>query len=473
MRIIFNHAQIAKLLQSFSEDVAHFYESIRLHPVTPPDLLQRIAALVEGPLNEYGLGIHNATAVLKETILPGLAYTAGPRAFPWVIGGVTPAALIGALYQILYDQINMVSGASIGPQLEKETIRLLLDLFHLPRAIFDGIFTTGATASNICALAIARQWCGQEYGLDIATEGVDVIPSIQIYSAAPHASIAKALSVLGIGRKNLMIVPTIKDREVIDITSLESALAKSDRKAKIVVASAGTVNSGDFDAIAKIRTLCDRYNAWLHVDAAFGLFAACSNDHKILLNGIESADSITVDGHKWLNVPYDCGMLFVKEAHKRHQAATFSSISNYMSLAADEPMNKGLENSRALRALPVWLALKAYGHQGYQELVKDNCAFASAAAELIVATGLYELLTPVRLNIVLFKAKNVDSLEENNRLLAEINKTGKIFMTSTVWAGKQALRIAVCNWQTSIDLDLSALGEALTAGMVKYKECRD
>lgn len=458
------------MLQSFAEDVTHFYEAIRVHPVTPPDLSQRVAALVEGTLSLQGLGIANATAALKETILPGLAYTAGPRAFPWVIGGVSPAALIGALYQILYDQINMVSGASIGPQLEKETIKLLLDLFHLPRAIFDGIFTTGATASNICALAIARQWCGQEQGIDIATEGVDAIPSIQIYSAAPHASIAKALSVLGIGRKNLMIVSTIKDREAIDITALENTLAQSARKAKIVVASVGTVNSGDFDDIAKIRTLCDCYNAWLHVDAAFGLFAACSKDHKALLNGIEGADSITVDGHKWLNVPYDCGMLFVKEAHKRHQVATFSSVANYMSLAADEPMNKGLENSRALRALPVWLTLKAYGHQGYQELVKDTCAFASAAAELIVATGLYELLAPVILNIVLFKAKNVDSLDENNQLLAEINKTGKIFMISTVWAGKPALRIAVCNWQTSIELDLNALGEALTVGMIRYKE---
>lgn len=468
--IRFNKPEITLLLQSFAEDVSHFYDSIREHPVTPPDLLQRIAALVEGPLSEHGLGIYDATTALKETILPGLAYTAGPRALPWVIGGVTPAAFIGALYQILYDQINMVSGTSIGPQLEKETIKLLLDLFNLPRTTFEGIFTTGATASNICALAIARQWCGQAYGVDVATEGVAAMPAVQIYSAAPHASIAKALSILGIGRKNLRIISTKKDREAIDITALENALAQSDRKAKIVVASAGTVNTGDFDDIAKIRTLCDRYNAWLHVDAAFGLFAACSNEHKALLNGIESADSISVDGHKWLNVPYDCGMLFVKQNHKHHQVATFSSVSNYMSLAADEPMNKGLENSRALRALPVWLGLKAYGHEGYQELVKDNCAFANAAAELIADTGLYELLAPVRLNIVLFKAKNVDSLEENNQLLAKINKTGKIFITSTVWAGKPALRIAVCNWQTSVELDLGALGEALTVGMEKYEE---
>ncbi len=471
--ISFNKSEITRLLKSFVEEVPHFYESIREHPVTPPDLLQRIAALVEGPLNEHGLGIRNATTALKETILPGLAYTAGPRAFPWVIGGVTPAALIGALYQILYDQINMVSGASIGPQLEKETIKLLLDLFNLPRTTFDGIFTTGATASNICALAIARQWCGQAYGFDIADEGVDAMPAVQIYSATPHASIAKALSILGIGRKNLILVPTLQDREAIDILALENALTQSTRKAKIVVASAGTVNSGDFDDIAKMRTLCDRYNAWLHVDAAFGLFAACSDDHKTLLNGIEGADSITVDGHKWLNVSYDCGMLFVKTAHKQHQVATFSSVSNYMSLAADEPMNKGLENSRALRALPVWLALKAYGHQGYQELVKDNCAFANVAAELIADTGLYELLAPVRLNIVLFKGKCIDSVEENNQLLAEINKTGKIFITSTIWAGKPALRIAVCNWQTSIELDLGILEEALTVGMERYynKEC--
>lgn len=467
--IAFNKAELGRLLGAFTTDVLGFYESSREHPVTPPDLAARIAALSEAPLSTDGLGLEGATTALKKEILPGLAHTAGPRAFPWVIGGVTPAAFVGALYQVLYDQINMVSGASIGPKLETETIKLLLDLFGLPREIFEGNFTTGATASNICALATARQWWGEQHGVNIATDGMLGLPPVEVYSASPHASVPKALGILGMGRKSLQLIPTITDREAVDIAALETALARSTAVAKIVVASAGTVNTGDFDDIARVREICSKYNAWLHVDAAFGLFAQCSARYRDLIAGIETADSITADGHKWLNVPYDCGMLFVRSTHKRQQVAAFSSIADYMSKAADEPMNKGIENSRALRALPAWVSLKAYAHKGYEELVEQNCAFAQEAATMIAHLGTYALLAPVRLNIVLFQGLGIHSSEENAKLVQAINATGKIFITSTVYAGKPALRIAVCNWQTNIAEDLAAVCEALTEGMTAYQ----
>ena len=142
----FNKTILTTLLESFIADVLEFHESVRERPVIPLDLAKRISDFTENALNVEGFGLNEAAITLKENILPGLANTAGPRAFPWVIGGVTPAALIGSLYQILYDQINMVSGASIGPKLETETIKLLLDLFKLPREHFEGNFTTGATA---------------------------------------------------------------------------------------------------------------------------------------------------------------------------------------------------------------------------------------------------------------------------------------------------------------------------------------
>lgn len=467
--ISLNKVILAELLSSFAADVLGFYESIRSRPVVPLDLPERIAALVDDALKTEGLGLEGATRILKKDILPGLANTSGPRAFPWVIGGVTPAAFIGALYQILYDQINMVSGASIGPKLETVTIKLLLDLFELPRDIFEGSFTTGATSSNICALATARQWWGEQNGINIAVEGMTDLPPFEIYSASPHASISKALGVLGMGRKSLILTPTLTAREAIDADALEVYLARSTARAKIVVASAGTVNTGDFDDLIRIREICSKYNAWLHVDAAFGLFAKCHAKYKNLIAGIELADSVTADGHKWLNVPYDCGMLFIKSVHKSCQIATFSSVADYMSKAADEPMNKGIENSRALRALPAWVSLKAYGHQGYEKLVEHNCAFAQAVAAMLSESGHYKLLAPVRLNIVLFQGIEISSLEENAKLVQEINKTGKIFITATVYEGKPALRIAVCNWQTSIILDLSVTQEALMEGLSAYR----
>lgn len=468
--ISLNKVTLPKLLNTFVTDVMSFYDSIRERPAIPLDLSARITALVEKSLNIEGLGLEKATTTLKENIVPGLANTSGPRAFPWVVGGVTPAAFIGALYQILYDQINMISGASIGPKLESETIKLLLDLFQLPRNIFEGNFTTGATASNICALAIARQWIGEQHGINIAVDGMNGVTPIEIYSGSAHASISKALGILGMGRKNLKSVSTLQDREAIDIVALETLLKNSTAKAKIVVASAGTVNTGDFDNLVEVKKICEKYNAWLHVDAAFGLFARCSDQFHALTSGVEFADSITVDGHKWLNVPYDCGMLFINSEHKRHQVATFSSVADYMSKAADEPMNKGIENSRALRALPVWTSLKAYGQKGYQELIERNCSFAQAAAAMLLETGEYKILAPIRLNIVLFQGVGINTSEENAKLTQEINKTGKIFITSTVYAGKPALRIAVCNWQTSVDLDLEAVRAALTEGMAAYRE---
>ena len=457
----FNKTILTTLLESFIADVLEFHESVRERPVIPLDLAKRISDFTENALNVEGFGLNEAAITLKENILPGLANTAGPRAFPWVIGGVTPAALIGSLYQILYDQINMVSGASIGPKLETETIKLLLDLFKLPREHFEGNFTTGATASNICALAIARQWWGEQYEVNVAVEGFVNLPPLEIYASSPHASISKALGILGIGRKHLKLIATLEGREAINIEDLQQQLSRSTARARIIIASAGTVNTGDFDDLIQLKSLCQAHNAWLHVDAAFGLFANCSEQYRHLITGIEAADSITADGHKWLNVPYDCGILFIKSEHKHYQLATFSSMADYMSQAADEPMNKGIENSRALRALPAWISLKAYGQQGYQELVERNCEFAQKTAAMIAETNYYELLAPVKLNIVLFQGKGILTAEENLKLVQAINQTGKIFITSTVYRGKPALRIAVCNWQTDIDSDLNIVRDAL------------
>lgn len=467
--IAFNAPEFTTQLQTYCTGLLEWLQDIRKLPVSPPHLDAHIAAFTETTLPEAGLGLTGAVSEFRARVAPGLANTAGPRAFPWVIGGVTPGAFLGALYQVQFDQINMVSGASIAPKLESETINLLLDLFDLPREGFTGTLTTGATASNISGLACARQWWGHQHGINIADVGMSGLPPIEVYSACPHASVDKALGILGCGRKSLIRVKRMPGREAVDLASLAEHLSKSTAKAKIVAASAGTVNTADFDALRDVAAICREHNAWLHVDAAFGLFAKCHPAFTALADAVELADSITADAHKWLNVPYDCGILFVKKDHKPHLVSSFSSVADYMSQAADEPMNKGIENSRALRALAVWMTLKTYGREGYRELIERNCAFASAAATSLSELGDYELLAPVRLNVVLFHAKGIATAAENAQLIKHINATGKIFITGTVYDGMPGMRIAICNWQTDIGEDLSAVVEALAEGMAAYK----
>ena len=186
------------------------------------------------------------------------------------------------------------------------------------------------------------------------------------------------------------------------------------------------------------------------------------------MQGIEEADSITFDCHKWPNIAYDNGVLFINQKHTQHQLSVFNSSAIYMSQVPDEPMNKGIENSRALRALPVWVSLQAYGREGYTELVEANCQFAEAVSKLISEIDAYEVLAPVHLNIVLFRGRNIVDITEHQKLVAAINATGKIFITGTSWLKQPAMRIAVCNWQTSIELDLSAVKEALLQGFTHY-----
>ena len=468
MKIKQDLGQMRALLGEFSERFLEHQRTIHEQPVVPVNLDELIEAFKGQQLSAEGYGMEQMHERLKAEVMPGLSNTAGPRAFPWLVGGVTPAAFIGALYQLMFDQINMVRGASIGPDLEAESINMLLELFDLPVDEFTGVFTTGATASNLSGLASARQWCGHNCGVDVANDGLSGSKPIKVFAGSIHSSITKAQSVLGFGRNALKLVGTMKDREAIDLVALEKALsAAGDGVEKIVVASAGTVNSADFDNIVAVAALCETYKAWLHVDAAFGLFARCSPEYAHQARGIELADSVTCDGHKWLNVPYDCGFFFIRKKNERCLTETFNASAAYLSGSAAEPMNRGVENSRALR-LPVWATLTAYGREGYRELVERNCAFAKKVAEFVEKDEELELLTPTKLNVVLFRSKSITDTSDNAKLVAAINGTGKLFLTPTVYKGEPALRVAVCNWQTTEDEDLALTIVGLKEGMATY-----
>jgi glutamate/tyrosine decarboxylase-like PLP-dependent enzyme len=304
--------------------------------------------------------------------------------------------------------------------------------------------------SNFTCLALARQWLGQQQGKDIAGDGLSL--PIKVYSAVPHSSALKSLAMLGIGSRNCITVPTLPEREAIDIQALEQLLLQNSAEPCIVLSSGGTVNSVDFDDMQAIAQLKSRHNFWWHIDAAFGGFASCSPKYAHLLKGWERADSITIDGHKWLNVPYDNAFFFTRKEHARLQIQTFHN-SNAPYLGNPEErfsyLNFLPENSRRFRALPVWFTLHAYGKQGYRHLVEENIRLANLLAKGLEETGLYILSAPVRLNVVCFTTADTHNRHQRvSKIVEKLNAGGNVFMTPTIYKGTPSLRAAFVNWRT-------------------------
>ncbi|MGH2616533.1 MAG: pyridoxal phosphate-dependent decarboxylase family protein, partial [Thermomicrobiales bacterium] len=344
------------------------------HHAAPSDLAPRF----DDPLPAIGCSPDEALREWFARAEPGIVRSPGPRYFGFVTGGSTPAALAGDWLASALDQ--NAAGWLFSPaatQTELATIRWLLDLFGLPGS-WSGALTTGATMANLCGLAAARHWASRELGFDAARDGLGGRPSIPVLgSTEVHQSAIKALGVLGLGRNALH---TISARDgVIDLDGLERALAVIDGPA-IVIANAGEVNTGAFDPIRAIAERCAAHDpgAWLHVDAAFGLYAVLSPAHAHLLDGLALADSIASDAHKWLNVPYDCGFVLVRNAASLRGA--FAAAAAYLNLdeapVGWDAFDYVPEISRRFRALSVWCALRAAGRAGYAEIVTRSIANA-------------------------------------------------------------------------------------------------
>jgi glutamate/tyrosine decarboxylase-like PLP-dependent enzyme len=409
------------------------------------------------PLNDLpqtGIGAIEAIDLFEKDFADKITNSAGSRYFGFVTGGSTPASVAGDWLVTTYDQNACGSNDSIAPQIERQTIHYFKQLFGLSPDYF-GSFVTGATISNFVSLAIARQWVGEQHGIDFSNEGTGTVP-IKILSATPHSSIVKSLSMLGIGRNALIKIDTLPDREALDLIALENYLKQNPEPA-IVVANAGTVNTVDFDDLEAIGNLKKKYRFWMHVDAAFGGFAACSEKFSHLMKGINHGDSITIDAHKWLNVPYDAAMQFTK--HKALQLKVFQNSAAYLGDPEKSPdyFHYTPENSRRFRALPSWFSLMAYGKKGHAEIVERNCACASQLGELIKKSDPFKLLAPVRMNVVCFTLKEESlTFERIQRFLRAVLVDGRIFFTPTLYKGVPAIRAAISNWQTtSADMELT------------------
>jgi glutamate/tyrosine decarboxylase-like PLP-dependent enzyme len=459
--------QLQIILSQVLEEADRFFRTLPNRPAGIPP--QPISLK---PLPPEGLGATGALQAFRRRFAAAMTGSSGSRYFGFVTGGATPAAIAGDWLTSIYDQNAFGSEDSAAPYLEQEAIGWLRQLFGLSAA-HQGTFVTGATMANLVGLAIGRQWVGHQQGINIAQAGLIGLPALTVFSGAPHSCIFKALSMLGMGRSSLQTVPCLPDREAIDLAALRQRLsqAAAQQIACIVVANAGTVNTGDFDDLQAIAALKQEVPFWLHVDAAFGGFAACSPLYRSQVAGLDQADSIAIDAHKWLNVPYDAAMQFTR--HRSLQIQVFQNSAAYLGADAEVPPEKPdfvhltPENSRRLRALPAWFSLLAYGAEGYREIVERNCAIAQSLGNQIDESPDFRLLAPVRLNVVCFTLA-APTPEAIKQFLTILNRQGKIFLTPTVYQGIPAIRAAFSNWRTEAEdgaIAWEALNQAIEAAL--------
>jgi glutamate/tyrosine decarboxylase-like PLP-dependent enzyme len=431
------------------------------------------AARFGGALPEEGAGAARALEELAAGLDAATA-SPGPRFYHFVTGGVTPAALGGDWLATALDQ-NTFSwvGSPLGTRLETVALGWLKELFELP-AEWGGALTTGATAANFTALAAARQWWGERHGRDIAADGAAGLPPVPVLSSGfVHPSALKALAMLGIGRASVR-VHARDSAGRLDAGSLADDLRDLGGAPAIVIGNAGEVNAGEFDPIDELADLAGEHAAWLHVDGAFGLFARLSPRSAALAAGVERADSVIADGHKWLNVPYDCGFAFVRDPGLLGKV--FSLTAAYLPGEEPEPTYGYLtpESSQRARALAVWAALRAWGRSGYREMVERHLDLAQRLARRVDDAPDLERLAEVPLNIVCFRYRpegadeaELDTL--NTRLGADVLADGRVYVGTTSFEGKVAFRPAIVNWRTrASDIDLFVkvvreLGTGLTA----------
>ncbi|KAK3810198.1 MAG: pyridoxal phosphate-dependent transferase [Benniella sp.] len=487
-------------------------------------------------LTQQGVGLESTVEELLSRIGPSMANSTGPRYFGLVTGGVTPAALLADWVVSTYDQNTILyspeamSGYSV---ITEQAMKMAVDLFHLPREkedsddhhdhhnhhqdddrddkeegtvrtalgtatittasgvgvgvggrkesrYFRAMTTTGSTASNVVGMAVGRQWLGiHDRGVDYSQEGYD--GQVVVLTNMAHASVWKAASILGIGRRQVVEIPGMgvtKEDEKEQTLEKEVKKWKEAGKSVMVFLAFGEVNTGIFARnTRRIAQICHQHHAYLHIDGAFGIYARCSPQYAPLADGLELAHSITACGHKWLNVPYDCGLFLYRQSlEKTIMEPLFSSTAAYLRPSGtrfSHPMNISIENSQRFRELPVWATLRAYGREGYCKIVEENCRFARTMYDWMkgVRPDLYTVLTEeCPLNIVVFcqtppsssssssvggdGQEGMEALEERNTLLLKrINETGVAYFSPTVWKGRPAIRAAISNWKTTVELD--------------------
>jgi glutamate/tyrosine decarboxylase-like PLP-dependent enzyme len=434
-----------ELLELTADLAASFLESLDERPVHLPADAESLRAALGVPLPDGPCDPRDVVVALARDADAGIAGMPGGRWFGFVIGGALPAALAADWLTSTWDQnAGLFAPTPAAAIVEEVAGEWLRDLFGLPEGASVG-FVTGCQMAHFTALAAARTHLLQERGWDFARDGLYGAPRIRVLAGEKrHATIDRALRFLGMGAPELV---ASDDQGRLVPAALADALAVEADGPTIVCAQVGEVNTGACDDLVAIAGHSRAAGAWLHVDGAFGLWAAAAPSRRELVAGLELADSWATDGHKWLNVPYDSGIIFC--AHPESHRAAMGIQAEYLvhdAGANRDPLDFNPEFSRRARGVPVYAALRSLGRSGVADLVERCCAHARAIAGEVAALPGAELLNEVVLNQVLLR---FESDERTQDVLARVQASGEAWMSGTTWDGRAAIRVSVSNWQTS------------------------
>ncbi len=465
-------SQLRQLAHRAVDDALAYLQQSRQRPVwqaTPGE----VAARFHAPLPQLPEGAERAYQDFRDWVMPYQMGNTHPRFWGWYMGNGTA---FGALGDFLASTVNpnMGGGNHVGNLVESQVLDWCKEIVGMPLAS-SGLLVSGASMANLVALAVARSASGTT---DVRSEGVAALPKPLTFYASTevHSCMQKAVELLGHGARSLHKI-RVDDRYRIDMAALAETVA-ADRAAGLqpcaVVGSAGTINTGSVDDLAALAAFCAREQLWFHVDGAIGAVATLAPAHRHLLRGMEAADSVALDLHKWLHLPFEAGCVVVRD-RKAHRA-TFSLTPEYLAHAqrglasgADWFSEYGVQLSRGFRALKVWLSFKEHGLQKYGRLIEQNIAQAQRLAELVRAAPELELMAPVVLNIVCFRYRGKGATPQqlnalNEELLIRLHENGVVAPSYTTLGGSYCLRAAIVNHRTRTE-DLGMLvDEVLRTG---------
>jgi glutamate/tyrosine decarboxylase-like PLP-dependent enzyme len=438
------------LLKSTAERALRYRQSLTERNVAPtPEAIQNLSRLDE-PLPESPTDDQTVIALLDEIGSPATMASAGGRFFGFVVGSSLPATIAANWLAGAWDQnAGIVVLSPIAAKLEEVALRWMLDVLGLPPEAGAG-YVTCATQANFSGLAAARHALLARKGWNVETHGLFGAPPITVVVGEEvHVSLLKALTLLGLGRERVIRVPVDGQGRM-----RADALPPLDDNT-IVCIQAGNVNTGAFDPADQIIPQAKAAGAWVHVDGAFGLWAAVAPARAHLMKGFADADSWATDAHKWLNVPYDSGIVFVREPQHLHAAMAVNAP--YLVIGdSREPEHYTPDFSRRARGVEVWAALRSLGWQGFGDLIERTCGYATRFAEGLRDAG-YDILNDVVINQALV---SFGDAETTRRVIAAIQAEGTCWAGATVWQGHTAMRISVSSWATT-DEDVERSLEAM------------
>jgi len=450
------------VLARAAELAADWIASAPERPIPARATITELRETLGGPLPDGPTPDLEVVESLARDAEPGLTSMGSGRYFGFVIGGTLPSALAADWLVSAWDQnAGLLLPTPTAAVIEETAGRWVRELLGLPeQASF--AFVTGCQMAHTTALAVARDAVLDRAGWSVGERGLQGGPLLRIVTGEKrHVTVDRALRLLGIGTNQVRLVP-VDDRGRLRAELLPEVLAEESGPT-IVSAQAGEVNTGSCDDFHAIADACEAADAWLHVDGAFGLWAGASPRFRHLVDGVERADSWATDAHKWLNVPYDCGIALCADAaaHRRAMSATASYLVQVDESEGREPLAYGPEFSRRARSVPVHAAIRALGRSGVAELVERCCDHAGSFAERIAELPGCEVLNDVVLNQVLFRFADEAT---TTRVLAAVQSGGEAWMSGTTWDGRPAIRLSVSSWRTTeedVERTVAAFATAL------------